>query len=512
MSQTLVPVILAGGSGTRLWPLSREGYPKQLLNLSGDLTLLQDTVKRLDGIGQDADLQVHPPMVVCAEEMRFLVLGQLQAMQRETSSVLLEPMGRNTAPALACAALSAIEAHGDALLLVMPADHMITDTESFRAAVVTGTELLARHRGSILTFGIRPQRAETGYGYIRMAADSRSDSRSDSCSDSGADRARPVAAFVEKPSAAVAEQYVSSGEYLWNSGLFLVRATSWIDLLSRYQPRMVEQCREAVSKGAVDGVFRRLHVESFCDCPADSIDYAVMEPLTRDAAELASEDCTDMDSGAWVIPVSMGWSDVGSFDALIEVGEPDASGNVSHGDVLAHDSARNLFISGDRLLAAIGVHDLVVVSTPDAVLVAPRDRCQEVRGIVQALNDAGREEGRHHRRMYRPWGSYEPLDVGERYQVKRLTVSPGEQLSLQMHHHRAEHWVVVRGTAKVTCGEKEFLLTENQSTFIPLGTVHRLENPGQVELEVIEVQSGSYLGEDDIVRFEDRYQRVADAG
>ena len=499
MSQTLVPVILAGGSGTRLWPLSREGYPKQLLNLSGDLTLLQDTVKRLDGIGQDTDLQVHPPMVVCAEDMRFLVLGQLQAMQRATGSVLLEPLGRNTAPALACAALSAIEAHGDALLLVMPADHMIADPESFRAAVVTGTKLLARHPGFILTFGIRPQRAETGYGYIRMVA------------GGDADGARPVAAFVEKPSAVVAEQYVSSGEYLWNSGLFLVRATSWIDLLNRYQPHMVEQCRESVSKGSVDGAFRRLHAESFRACPADSIDYAVMEPLTRDGAERAVDDCTDMDSSAWVIPVSMGWSDVGSFDALIEVGEPDAAGNVSHGDVLAHDSARNLFISGDRLLAAIGVQDLVVVSTPDAVLVASRDRCQEVRGIVQALNDAGREEGRHHRRMYRPWGSYEPLDVGERYQVKRLTVSPGEQLSLQMHHHRAEHWIVVRGTAKVTCGEKEFLLTENQSTFIPLGTVHRLENPGQVELEVIEVQSGSYLGEDDIVRFEDRYQRVADA-
>jgi mannose-1-phosphate guanylyltransferase/mannose-6-phosphate isomerase len=506
MSEKLVPVILAGGSGTRLWPLSREGYPKQLLNLSGNLTLLQDTVKRLDGIGDDADLRVYPPMVVCAEEMRFLVLGQLHAMQREINSVLLEPVGRNTAPALACAALSVIDSDEDAFLLVMPADHMISEPESFRAAVAAGTQVLARHERAILTFGIRPERAETGYGYIRMGAES------GHSNDDGDNGGRPVAAFVEKPNAVLAEQYVASGEYLWNSGLFLVRASSWIELLTRYRPEIVERCRESIIKGSVDGSFRRLDADSFRACPADSIDYAVMEPLTGGTADSAIDDSADSDGSAWVIPVSMGWSDVGSFDALLEVGEADADGNVSTGDVLAHDSERNLFISGDRLLAAVGVQDLVVVSTSDAVLVASRDRCQDVRGIVQALNDAGREEGRNHRRMYRPWGSYEPLDVGERYQVKRLTVAPGEQLSLQMHHHRAEHWIVVRGTAKVTCGENEFLLTENQSTFIPLGTVHRLENPGQVELEVIEVQSGSYLDEDDIVRFEDQYQRVADVG
>jgi mannose-1-phosphate guanylyltransferase/mannose-6-phosphate isomerase len=503
MSQRLIPVILAGGSGTRLWPLSREGYPKQLLNLSGDLTLLQDTVVRLDGIAQHADssdLQVHAPMVVCGEEMRFLVLGQLQALQRPIGSVLLEPVGRNTAPALACAALSAIDSGDDPLLLVMPADHMIADTDAFCDAVVGATQVLARHANAILTFGIRPQRAETGYGYIRMA------------SQDGDSRARAVAAFVEKPNAELAAQYLASGEYLWNSGLFMVRASSWISLLTQFQPEIVAQCRDAVGNGSVDGSFRRLDTAAFSACPSDSIDYAVMEPLTGGSNNAGVTDAQETsaanEGSAWVIPVTMGWSDVGSFDALLDVGESDAHGNVTHGDVLAQDSARNLFISGDRLLAAIGVNDLVVVSTPDAVLVAPRDRCQEVRGIVQSLNDAGREEGRNHRRMYRPWGSYEPLDVGERYQVKRLTVSPGEQLSLQMHHHRAEHWIVVRGTAKVTCGEKEFLLTENQSTYIPLGTVHRLENPGQVELEVIEVQSGSYLGEDDIVRFEDRYHRV----
>jgi mannose-1-phosphate guanylyltransferase/mannose-6-phosphate isomerase len=505
VSATLMPVILAGGSGTRLWPLSREGYPKQLLNLSGELTLLQDTVKRLDGISQHAecsDLKVSAPMVVCGEEMRFLVLGQLQAMHRSVGRVLLEPMGRNTAPALACAALCATEAGEDPMLLVMPADHIITDTDAFRDAVVAGIELLAHYEHAILTFGIRPQRPETGYGYIRMA------------SGQGTARTQLVAAFVEKPNAELATQYVASGEYLWNSGLFLVRASTWIKLLTQFEPEMVARCREALAKGSTDGSFQRLDADSFLACPADSIDYAVMEPLTAaaDATSDVADEVVDSEGSAWVIPVSMGWSDVGSFDALLEVGESDLHGNVVHGDVLAHDSARNLFISGDRLLAAIGVNDLVVVSTPDAVLVAPRDRCQEVRGIVKALNDAGREEGRHHRRMYRPWGSYEPLDVGERYQVKRLTVAPGEQLSLQMHHHRAEHWIVVRGTAKVTRGEEEFLLTENQSTYIPLGTVHRLENPGQVELEVIEVQSGSYLGEDDIVRFEDRYQRVADDG
>jgi mannose-1-phosphate guanylyltransferase/mannose-6-phosphate isomerase len=489
--RALVPVILAGGSGTRLWPLSREGFPKQLLNLSGDRSLLQDTVLRVDGIEREAGaqaLRVQLPMVVCGEEMRFLVLGQIEALRRHAGSVLLEPVGRNTAPALTCAALDAIEAHGDALLLVMPADHLIADTAAFRRAVVAGVQCLARDARAIVTFGITPERAETGYGYIRMDA------------AANGHEARAVAAFVEKPDAATARGYLAGGEHLWNSGLFLVGAQTWLDFIEALRPEMLARCRDALAAGRHDGAFRRLDAAAFAACPSDSIDYAVMEPLTAGANSAVGR--------AFVIPVSMGWSDVGSFEALLQVGEPDASGNVKHGDVLAQDSARNLFVAGDRLLAAIGVQDLVVVSTPDAVLVASRERSQDVRGIVKALNEAGRAEGRSHRRVYRPWGSYEPLDAGGRYQVKRLTVAPGAQLSLQMHHHRAEHWVVVRGTARVTRGEEEFLLTENQSTYIPLGTTHRLENPGQVELEVIEVQSGSYLGEDDIVRFEDRYDRV----
>ena len=489
--RALVPVILAGGSGTRLWPLSREGFPKQLLNLSGDHTLLQETVLRVDGIEREPGaqaLRVQLPVLVCNEEMRFLVLGQVEALRRHAGSVLLEPVGRNTAPALTCAALDALESHGDALLLVMPADHLIADVSAFRRAVVAGAQCLRREPRAIVTFGITPERAETGYGYIRMDG------------VSAGQEARRVAAFVEKPDAATARSYLSGGQHLWNSGLFLVGAQSWIDFVETLHPDMLASCREALAAGRRDGAFRRLDAAAFAACPSDSIDYAVMEPLTARADAAVGT--------AFVIPVSMGWSDVGSFEALLQMGEPDASGNVIHGDVLAHDSARNLFVSGDRLLAAVGVQDLVVVSTPDAVLVASRERSQDVRGIVKALNEAGRREGRSHRRIYRPWGSYEPLDAGDRYQVKRLTVAPGAQLSLQMHHHRAEHWVVVRGTARVTRGEEAFLLTENQSTYIPLGTTHRLENPGQVELEVIEVQSGSYLGEDDIVRFEDRYDRV----
>ncbi len=490
MNLPLVPVVLAGGSGTRLWPLSREGYPKQLLSLTGDHTLLQETVLRLDGMARDAGQDapaVEPALVVCAEEMRFLVLGQLESVGRRPGTVLLEPVGRNTAPALACAALDAVERLGDALLLVMPADHLIRRPDAFRKAVAAGCALLARRPRGILTFGITPQRPETGYGYIRHAAEA----------DGGA---HPVQSFVEKPDAATAARYLESGDYLWNSGLFLVRAGAWLEMLEVLQPEMLARCREALAGGGGDGPFRRLDPHAFAACPSDSIDYAVMEPLTGTGHAGAGE--------AWVLPVSMGWSDVGTFDALLEMGDKDGAGNVVQGDVLAQDSRGSLLIAGDRLLAAVGVEDLVVVATADAVLVARRDRCQDVRGIVKALNDSGREEGRSHRRVYRPWGAYEPLDAGGRYQVKRLTVAPGAQLSLQMHHHRAEHWVVVRGTARVTRGDEEFLLTENQSTYIPLGTAHRLENPGKVELEVIEVQSGSYLGEDDIVRFEDRYDRV----
>ncbi len=473
---TLQHVILSGGSGTRLWPLSRAHYPKQLIPLLGDRSLLQDTVARLHGL----DVPQAPPLVVCNEQHRFMVAEQLRLLERGDGRILLEPVGRNTAPALTLAALAARADGDDPVLLATPADHVVRDAAAFRAAVAQG--LAEAGRGAVVTFGIVPDRPETGYGYIRQGPAQGPGYR--------------LAGFTEKPDQATAEAYLAGGDHLWNSGMFLLRASVWLAQLERFQPDMLAACRRAWEGGRADGDFCRIDAEAFTACPEDSIDYAVMEPLARAG-----------DVPALVIPLDAGWSDVGSWDALWAVGGQDEDGNVTRGDVLSHDSRGNLVFAEHRLVGTVGVEDLIVVETADAVLVARKDRVQEVKALVDRLKAAGRDEVLHHRKVYRPWGSYESIDAGERFQVKHIIVQPGASLSLQMHHHRAEHWIVVRGTARVTRGDETFLLSENQSTYIPLGEVHRLENPGTIPLELIEVQSGSYLGEDDIVRFEDHYGR-----
>ena len=481
------PVILSGGSGTRLWPLSREKYPKQLLPLMGTDSLLQATVRRVEGI---ADAQLAPPMVVCNEEYRFVIAEQLRLLDK-SGTIVLEPCGRNTAPALTLSALAAIKNGSDPVLLVMPADHVITDIAAFQRVVSQGAQLAAG--GAVVTFGITPDTPETGYGYIQCGA------AYAGAPDSGA---RLMARFVEKPELATAQAYLAAGSYLWNSGLFMLRASVWLDAMKSCRPDILAACQLAWEQGATDGEFVRVGKEAFTQCPSDSIDYAVMERIAKGTC----------DSGAMlppgvVIPLTAGWSDVGAWDALWQVLPKDGAGNVSQGDVLLQDCENTLALSEGRLIACVGVSDLVVVETADAILVAHKDKTQDVKKIVDRLKAQGRAEGTVHRKVFRPWGSYDGVDAGERFQVKRIVVKPGGTLSLQMHHHRAEHWIVVSGTARVTCGDKAFLLSENQSTFIPLGTTHRLENPGRVPLEMIEVQSGSYLGEDDIVRFEDVYGR-----
>ena len=474
------PVILSGGSGTRLWPLSREQHPKQLLPLAGELSLLQETACRLDGFAGEV---AAAPLVVCNEEYRFITAEQLRAAGRPAKALILEPAGRNTAPALTLAALA--EAESDPILLVMPADHVVGDRAAFQRAMAEGAALAAL--GAVVAFGIVPERAETGYGYIRAGA------------ALGAGAARRLEAFVEKPDAATAQQYVESGAYSWNSGIFMVRASVWLAALGRYRPDIAAACGRAFAGGRRDDVFLRVDKAAFLDCPADSIDYAVMEKLPGDAAAGIA---------AVVVPMAAGWSDVGAWDALWQVLEKDAQGNVSRGDVVLHAVRDTLTFADGRMVACVGVENLVVVETPDAVLVAHKDRTQEVKHIVARLKAERRPQADAHRKVHRPWGWYDSVDNGERFQVKRIVVKPGASLSLQMHHHRAEHWVVVRGTAKVTRGDETLLVAENESTYIPTGMKHRLENPGKVPLEIIEVQSGGYLGEDDIVRFEDTYRRV----
>ena len=470
---SIYPVILTGGAGSRLWPLSREHYPKPLLPLFGDRTMLQETAVRL------ADLPgVQAPIFVCNEEHRFLVAEQVQALGRTTASILLEPEGRNTAPALTVAALYLLEKDPDAVMVVMPADHVIPDKSIFESAVQRGIALA--NAGHLVTYGVVPAHAETGYGYIR---------RGDALEGGDAYR---VSRFVEKPDLATAQGYVDSGEYYWNSGIFTMRADAWIAEMERFAPAILEACKTAVTTGKRDEDFCRVGKEAFLSSPSDSIDYAVMEKTDKAA----------------VVPLDAGWSDVGAWSALWEISERDASGNVMQGDVLTFDVRDTLVLAQHRCVAAIGLEGAVVIETPDAVLVTHRDRAQDVKEIVNQLKKSGRNEYKFHRRVFRPWGDYEGIDNGARYQVKRLTVKPGAQLSLQMHHHRAEHWIVVKGTARVTRGEDVFILSENESTYIPLGTKHRLENPGTIPLEIIEVQSGSYLGEDDIVRFQDVYNRV----
>ncbi|MCA1971436.1 MAG: mannose-1-phosphate guanylyltransferase/mannose-6-phosphate isomerase [Caenispirillum sp.] len=475
------PVILSGGSGTRLWPLSREQHPKQLLPLTGQWSLLQETARRLDGFAGPLPVAAAP-LVVCNEEYRFITAEQLRAAERAAKTLILEPAGRNTAPALTLAALA--EQEEDPVLLVMPADHVVRDRAAFQRALAEG----ARHAlaGAVVVFGIVPERAETGYGYLRAGA------------ALGEGAARRLEAFVEKPDRVTAQQYVASGAYSWNSGIFMLRAGVWLRALRHYRPDIAAACERALAGGRRDADFLRVEREIFLACPADSIDYAVMEKLPQ---------ADGLGIAAVVVPMAAGWSDVGAWDALWEVLEKDADGNVAQGEVLLHGSRDTLAFADGRMIACVGVDNLVVVETPDAVMVAHKTRTQEVKHIVARLKAEGRSQADAHRKVHRPWGWYDSVDAGERFQVKRIVVKPGAALSLQMHHHRAEHWVVVRGTARVTRGEETFLVAENESTYIPIGIRHRLENPGKVPLEIIEVQSGAYLGEDDIVRFEDSYGR-----
>ncbi len=466
------PVILAGGSGTRLWPLSRKDYPKQFVRLGEDCSLFEGTLRRLHHLAHG------DPLIVCNDEHRFLVAEVLRRCSTD-ATILLEPVGRNTAPAVALAALEAVSEGDDPLLLVLPADHAIPDAGAF-ASIVERAGAAATD-GHLVTFGVTPDRPETGYGYIRATTGT---------------GVRAVDAFVEKPDRATAERYLAEGGYYWNSGMFVFRASAYLAQLERHEPEILAAVRQAHEARQRDLDFLRFDTEAFAATPCESIDYAVMEHTDR----------------ARVVPFDTEWSDVGSWRALWEIGRSrgaaDDQDNVRRGDVIAGDDVRRCYLHAEhRLVAAVGLEDCVVVETADAVLVAPRDRCEDVKRVVDRLGAENRVEKDSHRRVYRPWGSYEGLDAGDRFQVKRIVVEPGGRLSLQMHHHRAEHWVVVRGTALVSHNGDSFLLSENESTYIPLGTEHRLENPGHIPLELIEVQSGSYLGEDDIVRLEDQYGR-----
>ena len=466
----LKPVLLCGGVGSRLWPISREARPKQFLSLHSDASLLIDSWRRVQG------LNVAPPLVVCNNAHRFMVAQQLRDAGVSGADIVLEPCGRNTAPAIAVAALQAIEADPEAILLVLPADHVIADSGAFHAAVQRAVPLA--QTGAMVAFGVPPTRPETGYGYIRRGAALREQSYT-------------IASFVEKPGAETAAEYLRSGDYFWNSGIFLLAAQACLDELARHAPDLLAACRQAWEGAATDLDFVRLDAAAFAACPDDSIDYAVMEKTDRGA----------------VVALDCGWSDVGSWTALWEASEADADGNVRQGDVLVQQCRNNYFRSESRLLAASGVENLIVVETSDAVLVARRDRAEQVKQLVSALKAAGRDEADVHAMVYRPWGCYETLIAGARFQVKRIVVNPGQKLSLQSHRQRAEHWVVVNGTAEVTCEDKVFTLQADQSTYIPLGHKHRLANPGPGQLELIEVQSGVYLGEDDIVRYDDLYGR-----
>jgi mannose-1-phosphate guanylyltransferase/mannose-6-phosphate isomerase len=453
-----------------LWPLSREMFPKQLLALTSKSTMLQETALRLAGIPA-----AEAPLIVCNDAHRFTVAEQVRALGLVPAAILLEPKGRNTAPAVALAALKAAEIDADATLVIAPADHVIRDPKAFQVAAEIA--IAAAGTGQLVTFGIVANAPETGYGYIRRGA--------------GPGPVYPVAEFIEKPPLDVAEQFVASGDYYWNSGMFVFKASRYLEELGKYAPDILEATTAAYRAAKSDLDFVRIDAQTFATCRSESIDYAVMEK-TRDAV---------------VLPLDAGWSDVGSWSSLFDALAPDADGNVLQGDVLVHDTHGCYVHSTGRLVATVGMADHIVVETADAVLVAPKDRVQDVKELVAQIKKSGRSESALHREVFRPWGSYDSIDSGDRFQVKRLTVKPGGVLSLQMHHHRAEHWIVVSGTAKITCGEKVFLLSENESTYIPIGATHRIENPGRVHLHLIEVQSGSYLGEDDIVRFEDNYGR-----
>jgi mannose-1-phosphate guanylyltransferase/mannose-6-phosphate isomerase len=473
------PVVMAGGSGTRLWPLSRAGFPKQFLALAGDRSLFQQAVERLNGLAA-ADIAVRPPLIVGNAEHRFLALEQLREQGVEPASVILEPVGRNTAPALTLAALAATEGGADPVLVVSPADQTVADGAAFTAALQAAVRAAAG--GAIVILGITPDRPETGYGYIRSVP---------------ADGPAKVAQFVEKPDAATAARYLAEGGYTWNSGMFVLRASTWLNALEAFRPDILAATRAAWQGREPDARFVRPTREAFLAVPAESVDYAVMERCPGSAFDIR------------MVPLAAGWNDLGAWDAVWQVApDKDAAGNAGVGDVMFEDSRNTLVHAAGRLVATVGLDDVVIVETADAVLVASRERSQDVKKLVSRLDKGSRTEHALHRKVHRPWGWYDSIDAGPRFQVKRIMVNPGASLSLQMHHHRAEHWIVVQGTAEVTCGERKVILTENQSTYIPLGETHRLANPGKLPLEIIEVQSGSYLGEDDIVRFEDTYGRT----
>ena len=465
----ITPVIMAGGSGSRLWPLSRSLFPKQFLALNGSETMLQQTLQRLSG------LMLERPVVICNEEHRFIVAEQLREIS-QPGSIILEPVGRNTAPAIALASKTVVESK-DSLILILAADHVIGNENAFVEAVEKAIPLAKA--GKLVTFGIVPTEAHTGYGYIK---------RGNAIDEHG----YQVDAFVEKPNADIATEYLEGKAHYWNSGMFLMKASRYLEELNQYRPDIYQACENALADTSKDEDFIRIDKEAFEKCPDESIDYAVMEKT----------------SDAVVVPLDAGWSDIGSWSALWDVNNKDADGNMVSADSILHETTNCLIEGGERLIATVGVDNLVIVDTKDALLVARKDKVQDVKKIVEQLKAQGRGEFKNHREVYRPWGKYDSIDNGTRYQVKRITVKPGEKLSIQMHHHRAEHWIVVSGTAKVTNGDKTFLVTENESTYIPIGVIHALENPGKLPLEMIEVQSGTYLGEDDIVRFEDRYGRV----
>jgi mannose-1-phosphate guanylyltransferase/mannose-6-phosphate isomerase len=469
----IIPVILSGGSGTRLWPVSRKHYPKQFIPLRDKRSLFQDTVKRVNMLNHG----IQAPIVICNDEHRFMAAEQMRLENVNNANIILEPVGRNTAPAIALAAMCALQRDENSVLLVLPADHILNDQDKFGQAVEAAAGLAAENK--LVTFGISPTRPETGYGYIQAG---------EMIKDGNAHQ---VASFVEKPDLAKAQEYCDSGNYYWNSGMFIFKASEYLNELARFEPEMTTCVKSAYGSQEKDLDFIRIDKEEFASCKNESIDYAVME-RTQNAV---------------VVPLSCDWNDVGSWHALWESLSHDQNNNAVTGDVMLDNCEGCLVHSSNRLIAAVGLKDTVIVETADAIMVAPHDQSQNIKQIVNRLSQAERDEAEIHTKVYRPWGNYESIDSAERFQVKRITVKPGERLSLQKHHHRAEHWIVVKGTALVTCGEKEFLLSENESTYIPIGEVHRLENPGKIALELIEVQSGTYLGEDDIERFDDKYGR-----
>lgn len=488
---SLCPVILAGGGGTRLWPLSRAHYPKQFLRLFGKNSMLQETLVRLDGPGFDAmegNIPCLAPIIVCNEVHRFLVADQAKEIDKVLQSIILEPEGRNTAPALTVVAQALLDKGEDAVMVMMPADHIISELTHFQDTIKAGYQMA--EQGYLITFGIKPEHAETGYGYIQCGE------KLDELELYGINSIHKIQGFKEKPEAQLAQEYLDSGNYLWNSGIFMMKASVWCREIERFQADIYSACLQAYEKGKVDKEFYRLDKDAFTRCRSDSIDYAVMEKLTSEDATLSA-----------VVALDAGWSDIGAWSAVWELGEQDKDGNVIDGDVIQLGTSNSLLKSEHRLVAVLGCDNLIVVETADVVMVASKDKAQEVKEIISTLKARQREERLTHRRVFRPWGYYETVDTGEHFQVKRITVNPGKKLSLQLHHKRAEHWIVVKGTATVTKGEEVFSLNKNESTYIPIEVKHRLENATDQPLEIIEVQSGSYLGEDDIERFEDDFGR-----